>query len=209
MKSYSTYIFDWDGCLAKTLDIWLEGYRQQGLALGYDFTDSQITSIFGDWHGPSKLGIVDEKKFFSDMEPFLNDQMTKVALYPGVKQTLLALKEKSHHLALLTSSIMNQVGPALELHQLSKLFNPIITGLDVTHHKPHPEGIFKILSTLNADPATAIMVGDSDKDIQAAHQAGIDSALFYPPEHELFYSLKELQMANPTYTINSIVKLIT
>lgn len=209
MKSYSTYIFDWDGCLAKTLDIWLQGYKQELSNRGFNCSDSEITAIFGDWHGPSKLGVKDEKQFFQDMRPFIFEQMVQVELYPQVKETLSRLRARSAQIALLTSSVRDQVEPALEKHQLSQLFEYTITGLDVTKHKPDPEGINIIAKKLNTDLKTTLMIGDSDKDVQAANNAGIDSALFYPSEHSMFYQLNSLKQSHPTHIITNHRELLS
>lgn len=52
------------------------------------------------------------------------------------------------------------------------------------------------------------MIGDTEKDIAVANNAGIDSVLFYPPEHEEFYSLEKLKEHNPTYVISDFKELI-
>jgi phosphoglycolate phosphatase len=39
--------------------------------------------------------------------------------------------------------------------------------------KPHPGHVLKLLARMGADPATALMVGDSIHDIEAAHAAGL------------------------------------
>ena len=45
------------------------------------------------------------------------------------------------------------------------------------------------------------MIGDSRKDLEAAKNAEIDSLLFYPKSHSIFYDLKNLKTYNPTYII--------
>ena len=52
------------------------------------------------------------------------------------------------------------------------------------------------------------MVGDTDKDLGAAANFGIDSMLFYPPEHEKFYPLEKLKGYNPTYVFDDFKKLL-
>ena len=52
------------------------------------------------------------------------------------------------------------------------------------------------------------MLGDSEKDVRAAHNAGIDSILFFPPEHNDYYSLEELAADKPTHIIHSWRELL-
>ncbi len=51
----------------------------------------------------------------------------------------------------------------------------IITCEDVTKTKPDPEGILKIMDTLNVQPDEVIVLGDHITDMQAAQAAGVHS----------------------------------
>ena len=66
---------------------------------------------------------------------------------------------------------------------------------------PHPAPLEKALDELNGNKAEAVMIGDSDKDIGAANNAGINSILFYPEAHEKFYDINDLQALKPTHTV--------
>jgi phosphoglycolate phosphatase-like HAD superfamily hydrolase len=57
---------------------------------------------------------------------------------------------------------------------------------------------------LSGSKQAAIMIGDSDKDLGAANNTGIDSILFYPPEHKKFYDLEKLRTLNPTYIVEEL-----
>ncbi len=52
----------------------------------------------------------------------------------------------------------------------------MVSGNDVVRHKPHPEGIIRILTHFGVDPGTTLMVGDSMSDILAAKAAGVRMA---------------------------------
>lgn len=56
---------------------------------------------------------------------------------------------------------------------MEHLFDAIITGDDVTHPKPDPEGVFIALDLLDASPQEAMFTGDSDADIQTGIQANV------------------------------------
>lgn len=53
------------------------------------------------------------------------------------------------------------------------------------------------------------MIGDSDKDIGAAANLGIDSILFYPPEHEKFHDYPALKKLNLTHIVDDFKKVLT
>jgi beta-phosphoglucomutase-like phosphatase (HAD superfamily) len=47
MKQYDYILLDWDGNLAKTLDLWLDTFRQVLDEEGFHPTDEEITASFG------------------------------------------------------------------------------------------------------------------------------------------------------------------
>ncbi len=58
MKTYNYLLFDWDGCLAQTLEVWRDSYVS--IFAEYDLhpTKKQITTeVFGDWDGPLNIGL--------------------------------------------------------------------------------------------------------------------------------------------------------
>ena len=91
---------------------------------------------------------------------------------------------------------------------MNRLFDVLVTHHDTENHKPHPEPLEKALAELGGTKELAIMVGDTDKDLGAAANFGIDSMLFYPPEHEKFYPLEKLKGYNPTYVFDDFKKLL-
>ncbi len=93
-KSYQYILFDWDGCLAKTLDIILNIYRQLFIEFGLPKTDAELISIWGDWRGPLRLGIseVDLPKWIEKYKLELSLRVPKVELYDGVTEMLQTLK---------------------------------------------------------------------------------------------------------------------
>ena len=53
-------------------------------------------------------------------------------------------------------------------------FDIIIGGEDVTHAKPHPEGLLKAIEKLGMNPKEVLYIGDSLVDSQTAQAAGVD-----------------------------------
>jgi len=206
-KKYQYILFDWDGCLAKTLDIWLKAYRIAYGEYGVHPTDQEIAHHFGDWEAPKYYGITDIEGCFNKIDAIASKDLKKVDLYEGAKQVLDNLK-MAKNLALLSSSPREIIKAALEHNQLTDYFLVVLAGEDVTHHKPHPEIIEKGLELLKGDKNQSVMIGDSRKDLEAANNAGVDSVLFYPPSHTLFYKFDELKAYKPTFTINNFEKLL-
>ncbi len=94
-------------------------------------------------------------------------------VYPGVAETLAALKQSGHRLALCTNKpagISLELLPALGL---GGLFDVVAGGDTAPRRKPHPDPLLWALDNLGCRPDQAVMVGDNGNDVAAARAAGI------------------------------------
>ncbi len=210
MKNYDYFLFDWDGCLANTLEIWLEAYRQSMAKFGVHATDKEIANQFGNWNGPKNLGVseADYTSCMDLMDRIVEEKLPHVHLYEGAKQLLEELKAAGKKLALLTSSRPQDIKKPLDNTGVRSYFEVILTADDVTSHKPHPEVIEKALKELGGEKAQAVMIGDSAKDIEAAKNAGVDSILVFPKQHEIFYDFDKLKAYGPTHIVSGFGDLV-
>ena len=208
-KSYQYILLDWDGNLAKTLDLWMDILRDALLRRGVVRDDYELGASLGafstyaqnDWH-------VDFDELWAELNIYAREKLPSVELYPDALEVLKSLDNSGKNLALVTTSKHAVIAPILQKHDLLKYFQVITAGDDVTHRKPHPEPLEVALNELGGTRGSAIMVGDTDKDIEAANNFGCDSILFYPPEHEKFYKLESFNKHKPTYTIRDFRKVI-
>lgn len=81
----------------------------------------------------------------------------------------------------------------LEEFGLEDMFDMVVTCLDVTHPKPHPEPLQKILAHFNIDVQDALYVGDTDVDAQAAAAAAMPFAAYRNPGLSATYFINSLQ----------------
>lgn len=189
MKKYQLYLYDWDGCIAKTLNIWLDAYKK--LFSEYDVQISEqtiITKVFGDWEGPKKFGVKDNEQFTKELLNLVNIGFQTLELYPNAKETLVKLKDLGVKIAIVSSSKWDSIKPAFEKNNLSKLVDTVISAESVTHHKPDPESIYKAMKECGiTNKEDVVIIGDSNKDVVCGANANIDTILFYPPENHKFY----------------------
>lgn len=201
MNQYQYILFDWDGCLAKTLEVWLVAYRNALAHYGKYPTDREIGTYFGDRNLEKHFGIDDHEVFTKMFIDEATINLTEVELYDGAKDALTALKNTGHKLALISSSPRQVLDTSLSYNNLTTMFEIVISGEDVINHKPHPESLEKALGHLGGLKEKTIMIGDSTKDIGAANNFGVDSILIYHPSHDVFYERKVLEAESPTYII--------
>lgn len=92
--------------------------------------------------------------------------------YPGVRETLTALKARGIALAVCTNKADAPSRQLLAELDLALPFAAVVGG-DVPHRKPDPRHILDTLAALGARPGEALMVGDSPNDAKAAQAAGL------------------------------------
>jgi pyrophosphatase PpaX len=210
MKDYQQILLDWDGNLAMTLDAWMHATHAPLKKRGIVLPDNEVAhKIFGRVsEGFAEYGITDIDAAVQEMVDSAHELLPQVELYPDALYTLEELKKSGKQTALITTSLHQSVAHVLDKYEIRGLFDVIIANEDTKNHKPHPEPLELAIEQLGGSKETAIMIGDSDKDIGAATNAGIDSILFYPPEHSRFYDLEQLQLHGPTYTVNDFRKIL-
>ncbi|MGZ6004907.1 MAG: HAD family hydrolase [Candidatus Saccharimonadales bacterium] len=210
MKNYQYILLDWDGNLAKTLDVWLEACRIPLEKRGLKLSDTEIAASFGIFEEQvKKWGLAAEVDTIADeADEIAALKLSHVELYPDALEVLGRLKELGKLTAVVTTSMHSQIKDALSNHNMLGLFDAIIAWDDTTNHKPHAEPIEKALEALGGSKEQAIMVGDTEKDILAGQNAGIDTVLYYPAEHTKFYNYDKLVSHSPTHVIEDFRKLI-
>lgn len=210
MKSYKNILFDWDGTLAKTLDIWLESYKSIFAEYEIFPENSEITTkVFGDWNGPIKLGVKEAQidDFTEKLLEEVNTNYASAELYEGAIDIVKQAKSSGKKTALLTSSKLEIVKEPLTRYGFDELFEVILTAESVERHKPDPEIIEKALELLGGGKKDTIIIGDSKSDLGAGQNAGVDSVLFFPEHNQLFYELEKLKKYNPTYIVRDLSEI--
>ncbi len=69
----------------------------------------------------------------------------------------------------------------LQEHRLQELFDYVVSALDVSRPKPHPEAFWRILAHFRLSPAEVIYIGDSQVDEAFARNAGVRLVAYRNP----------------------------
>ena len=96
-------------------------------------------------------------------------------VYPGVPETLKALKNEGYLMAIITNKPYAFIGPILNALELDGLFDLNIGGDSLSVKKPDPMPLLHACEKLNVSVEKALMVGDSKNDILAAKAADMQS----------------------------------
>jgi phosphoglycolate phosphatase len=105
---------------------------------------------------------------------YFENAVVETELYPHVKEILQELKDRldSKKIALVTNKPEDITLEILDLLGVRKFFDLIVGPESVSKMKPDPEGIIRVLSSLDITADRAIMVGDTYVDIEAGKSAG-------------------------------------
>lgn len=206
MSKIKCVIFDIDGTLTSTNELIFATFNFiTKKYFNKTMTDNEIIALFGPtedtilerWF-PDNHKVVKEEYFNFYLE---NHRMA--ALYEGIADLLQSLRNKNLTLAIFTGKGKNTSLITLKALNILDYFELIVTGSDVINHKPHHEGIEKILSHFSLERDEVIFVGDSTADIKAAKASSISiaSVIWDSYESELVKSL------NPKLTFKNVREL--
>lgn len=206
-------IFDFDGTLCDTRSNIIIAFRATMEHLGLDMRDEETCG--------ATIGLT-LRDGFKSMYPEFDDAKIDYCvetyrqifaerrkelmpdLFPGVKETLEALRKRGYRMTIATSRLTDSLMLFMRHHGIDHYFEYAVGSDSVTHHKPHPEPALKTLAALNIAPSEAIMVGDMPVDIAMAHNAGIRAiGVDYGNA-----TREELEAAEADWIVDSITKIL-
>lgn len=93
--------------------------------------------------------------------------------YPGVPETLAALRDSGHRMVVCTNKIQKPTLKILEFFDLMKFFGGVLGGDVTPARKPDPRHLLAALALVDGNPGEAVMIGDGINDARAAQAAGV------------------------------------
>ena len=177
-------MFDLDGTLLDTAPQIAEAANRMLVALGKPMLpQAQIASYIGE--GVQNLikrcltgqrQVEPEAELFARAQPlyhgFYDKNATDSQPFPGVIPALQQLKTRGYRLACVTNKPEKFTLPLLQKAGLVDFFEMVVSGDTLPKKKPDPLPLLHVCQKLGTLPAEAMLVGDSETDIQAAHAAG-------------------------------------
>lgn len=185
MPQMHNFIFDIDGTLIDTFQMYIPAMMETLAKHGYTYSDNEANelskSAFGIT-GADALRMMKVKE--ADVQPIQKEwfnlaytRQDRVTVFPGIKEMLDDLsKRPDAHLAIATSKLAYEYDNFKQRYFFADLFNTVITEESTTKHKPDPDPILAAAKAMNADLSTTVYVGDTINDLKAAHAAGVKFA---------------------------------
>jgi 2-phosphoglycolate phosphatase len=94
-------------------------------------------------------------------------------LFPGMDAVLTSLAGRGLKLGIITNKAAWLTEPLLQELGLRPLFACVVSGDTVAERKPHPLPLLHAAMLAGVTPSECIYVGDAERDVQAAHAAGM------------------------------------
>jgi HAD superfamily hydrolase (TIGR01509 family) len=173
-------IFDMDGVMFNTEDVYFEVGRQLMRRRGCEYSPQLNDAVMGcspqvcfetmiRWHGLSDrweaMAAESEDLFISLLDGYL-------APLPGLWELLDALETAGIPKAICTGSTRRVLTAVLSRFRLEPRFQFTLTADDVTHGKPHPEIYLKAAARLGLPAHEILVLEDSQTGCRAAAGAG-------------------------------------
>jgi len=176
---FPTVLFDLDGTLIDSGGLILASFRHATTTvLGRRIPDEVLMANVGGHGIEAQMAEFDPQRADELTEVYRTHNRSiyeRVAAFPGVIEVLEHLSGQERALGLVTVKGRPTVDVTFDVLPLRRYFGVVVTGDDTIRHKPHPEPLERALAGLGAEPASAVYVGDSPFDIQAAKAAGLTS----------------------------------
>ena len=213
-KKYKCFLFDLDGTLLDTapefltcLNATLKKNNRQSVT--YEFVRNRVSDGVGRLIQDSF--IIDENHSeFEELRNDLLDEYDKNYLlsktFPGVDELLKELTKNKIDWMIVTNKPKKFSQEICEKFEWQHHAKAIVSPEDVNgKRKPDPESLNAALAKTTIKKEQSIYIGDNWRDIEAANNSGIDSAL------ALYGYIDEenASLLNPTLKINQIEDLIS
>lgn len=182
-KPYQLLIFDWDGTLIDSAAHIVHCIHLVNANVGLEpCTDADIRNIIGlgleeafqHLHPQAEPVLIQAAAHEYKQQFFLHNRKPS-ELFAGARETLELLTAQGYLLAIATGKSRQGLNEVLAETQLKSLF-PITRCADETLSKPHPLMLEEILSDYDLPAQAALMIGDTEYDLQMAQAIQMDAA---------------------------------
>lgn len=210
VKEYELVIFDWDGTLmdslAKIVSCMQLAAKDAKLNILEPVAIHEIIGL--------ELGIAIEQLYPGVTAEqvayvrqryshhYVESEQQPCLFYPGVEVMLQQLADKGKTLSIATGKSRKGLDRVLGAVNLQPMFNGTRCA-DETESKPSPAMIYELLELHGVKPEKAVMIGDTEFDMEMAQNAGVDRLAVSWGAHDV----ERLHVYSPVASVDSAAEL--
>ncbi|MFT5593630.1 MAG: phosphoglycolate phosphatase [Oceanicoccus sp.] len=206
---YQAIIFDWDGTLADSASRIVES--MQCAAKDFDLpyrSEYDVKQIIG-------LGLPEAiVSLWPQLEAdrtvvkgvakqygihYHDEQRSDVVLFDYALELLVLIESLGLKVAVATGKSRTGLDRVLSQFDLAEHFDDTRCA-DETRSKPHPLMLHELSQSLNVDNEKMLMIGDTQFDLDMAHNAGMDSVAITHGAH----SVEKLKLSSPMLMVDDL-----
>ncbi len=178
--SIDTVIFDLDGVILDTEQVWHTVRRDFALAHGGHWDERDQPAVMGansmQWAAymreQSGVHLSDQEIYDAVIGALREWYARDLPLVPGAREAIVGLASE-YRLGVASSSPRELIEDALELAGLRSHFEAVVSSDEVPRGKPAPDVYLEACARLGASPQHSAAVEDSSSGLQAAAAAGL------------------------------------
>ena len=209
-KKYQLLVFDWDGTLADSEACIIDAMQlATAEAKLPECNDAQIRDVIGlslevaiETLFPEAKKSVRNSMADRYREHYFSTSTSAVPVFDGVVEILEKLNQEDYFLAVATGKSRRGLDRSLSETGLDKYFHTTRCA-DESLSKPDPQMLIEIIDFFGLEVEDALMIGDSEYDLQMANNAGMGSVAVSYGVH----NAERLQQCEPLGIIHNIAEL--
>jgi HAD superfamily hydrolase (TIGR01509 family) len=213
-----TVVFDMDGVIFDTEQVWHAVRRDFAIANGGHWTEADQTAVMGDNSRQWSLYMRDKCEVPLPPEEILEGVLRglreryrhELVVYPGAREAVAGLASR-FRLGIASSSPRELIETALDVAGMRQHFLAVVSSDEVAHGKPNPDVYLAACARLQAEPACAAAVEDSTNGIRAAAAAGLAVIAIpnkeFPPSPEVVSLAREVLVSIADLTVGVVTSL--
>lgn len=211
---FKLIIFDCDGTLVDSLDGIARSAQLALDAMGYEriLAHSEVAQVVGLSLAQAFEKILPDAgrdeitrgvTLYKEHYKHLADSgQLSTPLYPGVRETLQTLKNSGYTLAVATGKSLRGLQRNLDELDIGAFFSCLRTS-DHAPSKPNPEMLYQVLTATGFAPEKALIIGDTDYDMNMGRAAGVKTCAVTFGCH----SREQLALCQPDYWLDNMSDL--
>jgi len=172
-------IFDLDGTISDSLPVHIKTWKMIGDKFGFDFDPQIIHDLTGRPTIEFARHVIERYEVNETPENMVKMKQESFweldHLLEPVEEVLSIVKEYHGRLPMAVGTGASRKSAEVQLgaHNITHLFDAIVTASDVTRHKPEPETFLECARLMGVEPKYCQVFEDGDLGIEAAQKAGM------------------------------------